>query len=118
MEVAGCDADYVATGKSFFTLETSLRHLGEVFAGEEVRVETVCLAAQGRKLHLYQGLFGADGELKATGEHLLVHVDLGTRKSCEPTGAARKRLLEIGASHAAMVRPSWVEPKLGFRAAA
>ena len=118
MEVAGCDADYVATGKSFFTLETSLRHLGEVFAGEEVRVETVCLAAKGRKLHLYQGLFGADGELKATGEHLLVHVDLGTRKSCEPAGTAKEKLLEIGASHAAMVRPSWVEPKLGFRAAA
>ena len=117
MEFAGCDDAYVKSGMSFFTLETNLRHLGEVFAGEDVRVETVCVFADGRKLHLFHALFGSDANLKATGEHLLLHVDLGTRKSSDPPPEIKSKLIEIFESHSEMKLPDWIAPKLGFRRA-
>lgn len=33
MELIGCDADYIASGGSYFTVETHIRHLQEVQAG-------------------------------------------------------------------------------------
>ena len=117
MEFIGCDDAYIRSGKSFFTLETNLRHLGEVFAGEDVRVETVCVFSDGRKMHVIQGLFGSDATLKATGEHLLLHVDLETRRSSEPSPEVKSKLIEIADSHSRMDLPDWVVPKLGFRKA-
>ena len=117
MEFVGCDDAYIQSGNSFFTLESNLRHLGEVFSGEDVRVETVCVYSDGRKLHLIHGLFGSDATLKATGEHLLVHVDLETRKSGEPSPEVKSKLIEISEAHSRMEIPDWAAPKLGFRRA-
>src|SRR5690606_32090319 len=78
MELIGCDAAYIAGGQSFFTAETHIRHIDEVLAGTLIRVETLCLDGQGRKMHLFHRMFDGD-RLLATGEHLLVHVSLATR---------------------------------------
>ncbi len=107
MEIIGCDADYIASGGSYFTAETHIRHLDEVRAGARIRIETLCLMGEGKKLHLFHRMF--EGErLLATGEHLLLHVSLETRRSCPPAPHIAARLEEIATAHAALPRPEGV----------
>src|SRR5262249_20491720 len=72
----GLNADYLAGGASAYTVETHLCHLHEVAALEPVEVSTQVLAADEKRVRLFQTLSHAvGGEVLATGEHLLLHVD-------------------------------------------
>ena len=105
MELFGAGADYLAGGHSYFTVETHLRHREEVTCGERIRVTTQLLAGAGKKLHLFHRLENGAGKLAATGEHLLLHVDLKTRRSCPPEPVVAARLARLRARHAGLPRP-------------
>ena len=105
MELIGADAAYVANGQSYFTVESHLRHLDEVRSGERVRVTTQLLAGAGKKLHLFHRLHNGAGKLAATGEHLLLHVDLTTRRSCPPEATVAANLARLAAHHAEVPPP-------------
>ncbi len=92
MELIGADQDYIDQGFSYFTVETHIRHLGEVQAGETIRVTSQILEGQGKKLRVFHRMETVHGDLVATGEHLMIHVHLGTRKSCDPEAPVRTRL--------------------------
>ncbi len=112
MEIVGCTPDYIATGGSYFTAETHIRHLGEVHAGARIRAETICLDGQGKKMHLFHQLF--EGErLCATGEHILIHVSLETRRPAPPSAQIERRLGTIEAAHHALKRPEGVGRYVG-----
>ncbi len=53
MEIVGCDQEYIASGGSFFTAETHIRHINEVKLGERIEVRTRVLMAEGKKMHLW-----------------------------------------------------------------
>ncbi len=107
MELIGCDAEYIAKGGSFFTAETHIRHLAEAHAGTAIRVETTCLGAEGKKMHLFHQMFAGD-VLLATGEHLLLHVSLETRRAAPPRAPVDERLQAIAVAHAKLPRPEGV----------
>ncbi|MBK5932580.1 carnitine 3-dehydrogenase [Rhodovulum imhoffii] len=107
MEMVGCDAAYIASGCSFFTVETHLRHVAEIRAGARIRVETTCLGAAGKKMHLFHAMYTGD-TLLATGEHLLVHVSLQTRRAAPPIPRVAERLSQLAAAHARLPRPDAV----------
>lgn len=112
MQHVGCDADYIAAGKSFFTVETHIRHLQEVHAGAEIRVESQVLSAGGKKLRLFHRMY--DGaRLLATGEHMLIHVSLETRRACVAEPPVLKRLEEIAAGHADLPWPDGAGKAIG-----
>ena len=112
MEIVGCDADYIATGGSYFTAETHIRHLDEIHAGKRIRVRSICLNGQGKKMHLFHELW--EGErLCATGEHILIHVSLETRRPSEPSETISKRITAISEAHAGLVRPDGVGRYVG-----
>jgi carnitine 3-dehydrogenase len=104
MELVGCDADYIATGGSFFTAETHVRHLGEVHAGDRIEVVTQVLGAEGKKLHLWHEL-RVGSEVRATGEHMLIHVSLATRKASAPGEAVAAKLAKVRAAHQGLPAP-------------
>lgn len=104
MEIIGCDTDYIASGGSYFTVETHIRHLDEVHAGARIRVETQCLLGEGKKMHLFHRMYEGDRFL-ATGEHMLIHVSLDTRRASVPAEKIAMRLGEIAAAHATLDRP-------------
>lgn len=104
MELIGCDADYIATGGSFFTAETHIRHLDEVHVGERIEVFTQLLAAAGKKMHLWHEMRVED-KLKATGEHILIHVSLETRRASAPGDVIAQSLEEIWAGHKDLQKP-------------
>jgi carnitine 3-dehydrogenase len=104
MEIVGCDADYIATGGSYFTAETHIRHLGEVHAGDRIEVRTQLLAAEGKRMHLWHELSVA-GEARATGEHMLLHVSLQTRRASAPGPQVAEGLARVWAAHESLPRP-------------
>ncbi len=114
MTLIGCDADYIATGGSYFTVETHIRHLAEVTAGTKIRVTTQCLAGTGKKLHLFNRMWAGD-EIVATGEHMLLHVSLATRTSSEPAPKVAGPLARVALAHALLPRPDGAGAAIGVR---
>ena len=105
----GADEDYVAGGQSYFTVDIRIRFLDETHAGDPVGVTTQVLEGRGKKMRLFHRFCHADGRLLATGDQLLIHVDLGTRRSSEPAPEVLARLEEIAAAHARLPPPEGLE---------
>jgi len=113
MEIIGCDASYIDAGNSYFTAETHIRHLDEAHAGAEISIDTQCLMGAGKKLHIFHRMHHGDGRLLATGEHMLLHVNLKTRRSCPPEPQVEAVLTEIAQNHAGMPVPEGAGRAIG-----
>ncbi len=73
---------YIDAGRSYYTVETHIRHLGEAHGGDRLYVATRLLGHDEKRLHLWHELRrDADDELIATGEHMLLHVDRAAGKT-------------------------------------
>jgi carnitine 3-dehydrogenase len=105
MELIGADADYIASGRSYFTIETHVRYLNELHAGEKLIIRTQVLQGEGKKLHLFHYLYGADDTLAATVETLLLHVDLTTRSSSLPAPDVLEKTQAFHHVHALLEQP-------------
>lgn len=114
MLLIGCDAAYIATGGSYFTAETHIRHLDEVRAGAMIRIETQVLAGAGKKMHLFHRMFEGEREL-ATGEHMLIHVSLETRCASEPAVELAQTLGKVAKAHEALPTPEGTGKAVGVR---
>lgn len=114
MEMIGCDADYIATGGSYFTAETHIRHLDEVHAGTRIEIRTQMLLGEGKKMHLWHDMYDGD-RLLATGEHMLIHVSLETRRPSAPSAAIEANLVRISEGHAKLARPDASGSAVGVR---
>ncbi|WP_420333298.1 carnitine 3-dehydrogenase [Roseibium sp.] len=115
MEMIGADADYIASGRSYFTVETHIRHLDEMLAGERLIVTTQVLQGEGKKLHLFHFLRKADGTLAATVETFLLHVDLKTRGSSLPGAQVAEKLGQYADKHVRMDMPEGAQRYVGQR---
>ena len=117
MRLVGVDADYLAAGSSYFTVETHIRHLDEVTAGNEIYATSQLLMGDGKKMQLFHHLYvaDADGEdrLLATGEHMLIHVDMNSRSSSLPSDAVAAKLAELAAAHEKLPRPEGAGRAIG-----
>ena len=115
MKIIGCDAEYITNGGSYFTAESHIRHVHEVREGARVEVSTQCLLGKGKKMHLYHSLHRDDGQLLATGEHMLIHVSLETRRPSSPAEPIAKKLEEIAKRHAELPYPEAAGAAVGVR---
>ncbi|MDK3017049.1 carnitine 3-dehydrogenase [Pseudodonghicola flavimaris] len=105
MQRVGADADYIASGKSYFTVDTRVRYLDEVHLGDLLTVTTQVLEGAGKKMHLFHRAWRSDGGLAATIETLLLHTDLTTRRSCPPEPAVATALAALAEAHREMAAP-------------
>jgi carnitine 3-dehydrogenase len=88
----GIVGPYIDSGRSYYTVETHIRHLGEARAGDRLYVTTRLLGHDAKRLHLFHELFRApDDAAVATGEHMLLHVD----RAAGATTPAAPELLAI-----------------------
>ena len=115
MEMIGCDAEYIKSGNSYFTVETHIRHLHEIKAGQTLTVSTQVLNGSGKKLHLFHQILVDSDILSATAETLLLHVDLNTRKSSLPLEGVANKLLQYETDHAKLDLPEGVGRFVGQR---
>jgi carnitine 3-dehydrogenase / betainyl-CoA thioesterase len=104
MEIVGCDSDYIASGGSYFTAETHIRHLDETHAGAKIEVRTQMLLGAGKKLHLFHSMYEGD-KLLATGESFLLHVSLENRRPCAPSAAIETALARVTEAQASLPYP-------------
>lgn len=99
----GAGPDYVAAGKSFYTVETHIRHLGEMKLGEAFHTTTQILGTDAKRIRLLHRLHGGDGTLRATAEHMMLHVDMAA-------GRAAPAAPEVLAALAALAAPQRALP--------
>ncbi|MEL6607801.1 MAG: carnitine 3-dehydrogenase [Pseudomonadota bacterium] len=114
MELIGCDAAYIASGGSYFTAETHIRHLDEVHAGDAIEITTQVLSGAGKKMHLWHEMRSGE-RLLATGEHMLIHVSLETRRAAPPSDAISATLARVAEAHAALGTPEGAGRAVGVR---
>lgn len=112
MILIGCDRDYVTDGQSFFTVETHIRHIDEVRAGAELSIDTRVISGAGKKMHLWHEMRSGD-RLLATAEHMLLHVDLTTRRSCDMPPDMQSRLAVRVAAQADLAMPDGLGRHIG-----
>ena len=92
----GVNSNYIASGYSYFTVENHIKYLDETLAGENIYVDTSVLLVDGKKLKLFHTMKRKlDKSDLATCEQFLLHVNLNTRKSCEPVGDIDRKLKRI-----------------------
>lgn len=98
LRYAGMDDVYLATGHSVYTVETHIRHLREVAGLEQLEVMTHVLGADDKRIHIFHALAHApSGDLLATAEHMLLHVDARASRACpmlEPLASRVRRIAE------------------------
>ncbi len=105
MELIGADANYIASGNSYFTAETHIRYVAEVKAGENISITTQVLTGEGKKMKLFHRIFASSGDLVATCETLQLHMDLKARCTSLPSAEVAGKLNFYARAHADMSSP-------------
>ena len=104
----GVDEDYRAAGQSLYTAETHLRHLREARLGEPLRLTLQVLGTDAKRLHIAHEMTSATGDLLATAEQLLLHVDMRAGKVAPFPAQLAERLRRIRDAHAHLEVPGYV----------
>ena len=112
MTIIGCDAEYIASGGSYFTAETHIRHVDEVHAGAAITIRTRVVLGEGKKMHLFHEMLEGD-RLLATGEHFLLHVSLDTRRPTAPAPHIEAALARFAKGHATLPAPDGLGRAIG-----
>ena len=105
----GIDEDYRAGGHSLYTVETHLHHLGEAVEGDPLAMTLQLLDADAKRLHIFHEMVhGQTGELLATAEQMLLHVDTGAGSSVPMPHDLAGRVEEVVRAHRALPVPESV----------
>ena len=118
LRFVGADDEYMAAGRSFYTVETHIRHLREVAGGEPLTVTTQLLGCDEKRVHLFHRMFhgeregeregergGPRGAELATGEHMLLHVDTTAGRAAPAAPEVLARMREIAAAQESLGVP-------------
>jgi carnitine 3-dehydrogenase len=103
----GVDSDYLASGLSYYTVETHIMHLKEVRGGERLHVTTQVLGADEKRMHLFHTIYQTRGDTPlASAEQMLLHVDTKQSRACPARGDVFNRLKQIADAHGSLPKPS------------
>jgi len=106
LECIGVDADYVAAGNSYYTVETHIRHLDECAVGSELYSTLQLLSHDEKRLHVFTSVFRTDdNKLLATAEQLLLHVNSDAGKAAKAPPPILDKLQAIAEAHKALPVP-------------
>jgi carnitine 3-dehydrogenase len=112
----GADAGYVEAGHSYFTAETHIVHLAELRQGEAIHATTRILSADDKRIHLFHALVrDHDGVTAATGEQMMLHVDMATKRVAPALPEVLERLRPLVTADAGKPRPPQAGRAVGAR---
>ncbi|MEM7359137.1 MAG: carnitine 3-dehydrogenase [Pseudomonadota bacterium] len=100
MQMIGADADYIASGNSYFTVDSQITYIDECHAGARIKVTSKITLGEGKKLKMQHAMRDDNDRLLATSEQFLLHVDLNTRKSSLPTAEVQAKIDTAATAHA------------------
>lgn len=112
----GIDEAYRASGHSLFTVQTMIFNLAEAHLGDRLDLSLQLLDADNKRLHIFHAMHNAvSGELLATGEQMLVHVDMAAGKSSAMPAELQRRVAAIRAAHSALPAPPQAGSTIAIR---
>jgi carnitine 3-dehydrogenase len=116
LPLIGAGAEYAASGRSFFAVESHIRHFSQARSGERLTVSTQLLHHDPKRLHLFHEMRHADdGSLIATGEHMLLHVDIAVGRAVPAGADILGRLDRIAAAQSELPWPESAGRAVGGR---
>jgi carnitine 3-dehydrogenase len=103
----GVNAAYLGSGGSYYTVETHISHLGQLYAGDRVQAVSQVLGWDAKRLHLFHVITRVGEDVPvATGEHMLLHVDAAAGRAAPVREGVRERVEALAAAHASLPRPA------------
>ncbi|TAV43549.1 carnitine 3-dehydrogenase [Rhizobium leguminosarum] len=114
LRLIGVDLAYVEAGRSYYTVETHIRHLGEAKLGQAIHSTCQILGVDDKRLHVFHTLYDtATGEALATAEHILLHVDSKAGKATPAPAVILDKVKAIAEAHANLAAPEGVGRHVG-----
>ena len=93
--------------QSWFTVESHVCYLSEVFAGTEVYCTTQLIGFDDKRMHYFHRMFRAtDHVMVATNELLALHVDLNGRKVTKVPPTNLVQIQQTFKAHRALPKPT------------
>tara|TARA_B110000438_G_C15817034_1_gene652446 strand:- start:867 stop:1358 length:492 start_codon:yes stop_codon:yes gene_type:complete len=113
----GLGWDYTAGGEgSIFVGSSSIDYKNELFRGDPLRMETVLLDFDERRIHVFQKMYHAGkGYLAAEAEFLFLHVSLKTRNITDIPLFSMSKLAEVRQAHECVGIHKFVGRTIGLR---
>ena len=102
----GIDNDYRLGGQSFYTVETHINYYLEASENEPLEFTTQILGLDSKRLHIFHQMFhGESGQLLATTEQMLIHVDMIKARASEIDQSVFRILQKIWNKHEKLPSP-------------
>ncbi len=102
----GIDEAYRAAGRSFYTVESHINYLREASTGEPLSFTTQVLGLDQKRLHFFHTMVhGQTGDLLATTEQMLLHVDMNAAKTAPIAPEVFAALAAVWAVHRELPAP-------------
>lgn len=112
----GIDEAYRAGGHSLYTVQTMIFNLAEAHLGDPLDLSLQLIDADDKRLHIFHAMHNADtGVLLATGEQMLVHVDMTAGRSAPMPPELHARVQAVLAAHAELPRPAQVGRSIAIK---
>ena len=103
-------------GHSLYTVQTQIHNLREAALHEPLRLTLQLLDLDDKRLHIFHAMYHAtSGDLLATGEQMLVHVNMQAGRAAPMPADLLHRLQAIHQAHAALPRPKQAGQAIGIR---
>jgi len=103
----GIDEAYRAGGYSLFTVQSMIFNLAEAHLGDLLQLSLQLIDADEKRLHIFHAMHNAEtGVLLATGEQMLVHVDMAAGRSAPMPPDLFARVQAVLTAHATLPRPA------------
>jgi len=102
--------------QSFYTVQTHIHNIREVSEGAPLRLTLQVLDIDDKRMHIFHAMYhGAEGHLLATGEQMLVHVDMAQGRAAPMPKALYQRVAAVHRAHTGLPRPAQAGQPLGIR---
>lgn len=102
----GMDADYLAGGHSFYTVESHVTYVAQARAGDHLWCSVHLLSHDEKRLRVFTEVRRADDDsLVATAEHMLLHVDTRAGRAVAMHDRIATALSAIAAHHDLLPAP-------------
>jgi acyl-CoA thioester hydrolase len=112
----GIDEAYRAAGRSIYTMETRIHNRREAHIGDPLALTLQLIAHDAKRLHIFHAMTNeATGDVLATAEQILVHVDMKAGRSSEFPPELAERIEAIARAHADLPVAPTVGVPLGLR---
>jgi carnitine 3-dehydrogenase len=101
------DADYLAGGHSFFTVESHVNYVAQARAGDHLYCTAQLVSHDAKKVRVFMSMHRADDDsVVATSEFMLLHVDTTADKVVPASPAIVAALDAIAAHHGSLAVPT------------